>query len=105
MLRYSLKYFVETTIFMPMPSSSATRRFVVFLAYSFSALERCDAGFLKAFPKTRWWFVHVASSPLHQPGASSTPNLLFIFLAQLCGTAVQPPSWLTFAPSRAESLS
>jgi len=64
-----------------------------------------DAGFLKAFAKVRWLFAHVASSPLHQPGASSTPNLLFIFLAQLCGTAVQPPSWLTFAPSRAESLS
>ena len=34
----------------PMPSSSATRRFVVFLAYLFSALERSDAGFLKALP-------------------------------------------------------
>ena len=38
----------------PMSSSSATRRFVVFLAYSFSALERCDAGFLKAFPHLRY---------------------------------------------------
>ena len=34
----------------PMPSSSATRRFVVFLAYVFSAEVRCDVGFLKAFP-------------------------------------------------------
>ena len=33
----------------PMSSSSATRRFVVFLALVFSAEERCDAGFLKAF--------------------------------------------------------
>ena len=37
----------------PMPSSSATRRFVVFLALVFSAEERCDAGFLKLFVISR----------------------------------------------------
>ena len=58
-----------------MPSSSATRRFVVLLALAFSASERCDAGFLKASPYSRW--VCVASSSLHQSGVSVTPNLFY----------------------------
>ena len=75
----------------PIPSSSATRRSVVLPAYFFSLLERSYVGFLKAFPKVRCWFAHVASSLLHQSGASLVPNFLFIFLPQLFGTAVQPP--------------
>ena len=59
----------------PMPSSSATRRLVVFLAYLFSVGERFDAGFLKALPHFRWLFVHAASASLHQSGASLMPNL------------------------------
>ena len=74
-----------------MPSSSATRRLVVFLAYLFSVGERFDAGFLKALPKARCWLVHLPSALLHQSGASLVPNFLFIFLPQLFGTAVQPP--------------
>ena len=51
MLRQSLEERVENNyVKKPIPSSSATRRFVVLLAYFFSALERSDAGFLKALP-------------------------------------------------------
>ena len=49
-----------------MPSSSATRRLVVFLAQVFSLLERSDKGFLKALPKAHW-FVHMPKACLALP--------------------------------------
>ena len=74
-----------------MPSSSATRRFVVLLALVFSVLERSDAGFLKAFPYIRCWFAYALSASLHQSGASLMPNFSWIMGAQCRGTAVRPP--------------
>ena len=44
---WCLVYIYSTYVKKPMPSSSATRRFVVFLALVLSVLERSGAGFLK----------------------------------------------------------
>ena len=52
-----------------MPWSSATRRSVVWPANVFSALERSNAGFLKAFAKVRWLFAHRPCGQLPTPPA------------------------------------